>query len=776
MTPYFVDDPNQPRVRRATDVVGLIGGLLLLVWAGLNHEQVSSIESALVDLVQSFPTWFEQLYRISYFLGFILVVALFVSVIAQGRKRLDLLRDMVLALVASVGIALGLVVWLTGELPLIFPELSSADPEPLYPVLRVAAVTSVIAVAGPHLTRPVRRFAWALVVLVGISGMGLGFGFPSDAVGGVGLGLAAASSVLLVFGSPRGYPDVASIRTALAELGVRLTDLTVPEQQSWGVRILVGTLQDGGTAEVKALGRDAADSQVLSRAWRGLWYREQGQAFSYSRLHGVEHEALAILMAQRAGVGVEEVLAVGVGGDDVALLATTLSGGTFDALDRKTIVAVWRQLSVLHGAGIAHGRLTARAVTTHDGRVVLRDFAAASFSASDARLNLDVVSLLAESAADLGAEAAVAAAAEGIGVETLTAALPYLQEPALTRDQRKRLGKTKSLIKALRDQIVALTGVEPPEPAKLRRVNPKDLLMPALSLIAAYALIGMLSDIDFVAVWEVVRDATWVWIVVGFVIGQFVFFPEATGMMFAVGYPLPLMPLTVLQVSVKWIGLAVPSAAGRVAMNTVFLRKYGVSPTIALTQGAIDGIAGFLVEALILITAFVASDLTLDLDTDEVRWGLLLGIVVLIIVATVVVVLRVRRVRTLVVPVLHDAWGLLWGIMRDPKRTFGILGSNLASRLILGVTLWFILQAIGTPLPLVTCLVVTVATNLLAGLVPVPGGIGIAEAVLTSFLVLAGLGSEEAFAAAVVFRVATFYIPAGEGFFAMKWLETNGYI
>ena len=159
-----------------------------------------------------------------------------------------------------------------------------------------------------------------------------------------------------------------------------------------------------------------------------------------------------------------------------------------------------------------------------------------------------------------------------------------------------------------------------------------------------------------------------------------------------------------------------------------------------------------------------------------IAWELILLIVVLLIVAAFVSIWRIRRLRDLVVPILRDVGGLFWGVMKDPKRGLGLVGSNLASRLILAITLWLILQAIGTPLPLVTCLVVTVATNLLAGLVPIPGGIGVAEAVLTSFLILAGLGSDEAFAAAVVFRIATFYIPAGEGFFAMRWLERGGYL
>jgi uncharacterized membrane protein YbhN (UPF0104 family) len=231
-----------------------------------------------------------------------------------------------------------------------------------------------------------------------------------------------------------------------------------------------------------------------------------------------------------------------------------------------------------------------------------------------------------------------------------------------------------------------------------------------------------------------------------------------------------------LQLAVKWIGLAVPSAAGRVTMTTLFLRKYGVPPTVAVTQGAIDGFSGFIVEAIILLVAFIAADISLDPETSDVPWGLILGIIVLAVVVSVVVVLRVKKFHDAVVPKIKEAWGALSDVVKSPKRLFGLFGANLASRIILAITLWFILQAIGAPLPLVTCLVVTVATNLLAGLVPVPGGIGVAEAAMTAFLGLAGLDSDIAFAAAVVFRAATFYIPAAQGYVATKWLEKGDYI
>jgi uncharacterized membrane protein YbhN (UPF0104 family)/tRNA A-37 threonylcarbamoyl transferase component Bud32 len=708
----------------------------------------------------------------------LLVWAVIISVLAQGKGRLDLLRDIAITIAATIGVILFFVWWLDGSIPTLVPEFVEGESGFTFPILRVAILTGVITVASPHLARPVRRFGWLMIVLVAVSGFGLGIGLPSDAVGGIGLGLLVGGAVLLIFGSPLGYPDRAAVTAGLGDLGLRIADLELAPDRSWGVRRLTGSLLDGTRIEVKAYGRDATDSQRMSRAWRSVWYREGGQTYTSNRLQAVEHEALALLSAQRDGVATPEILAVGLGGEDMALLATARRGETIqgDALTKEALIAVWREVGLLHGAEISHGALTLDAVTIDEGRPVIGDFTAASLSAGDVRMSLDIVSLLYSTAVVVGAEDAVAAACSGLGSESVVAALAYLQVPALTRSQRGQVDKSKALVSELRDAIATSTGAELPESAKLRRVRPKDLIMPALSLVAAYALLGMLADIDFVAVWAVVQDAAWTWIVIGFVVGQTAFLFDATGMLFATGYPLPLMPLVILQVSVKWIGLAVPSAAGRVTMNTLFLRKHGVSPTLALNQGALDGLAGFVTEAGILLVALIASDLTLDLDTDTINWGLILLIVAILIVVGIVAVLRIQRLRETVLPPLKDAWSMLWSLLRDPRRTFGLFGSNLASRTILAITLWFILLAIGTPLPLVVALVVTVATNLLAGLVPIPGGIGVAEAVLTSFLMVAGLGADEAFAAAIVFRIATFYIPAGEGFFAMRWLQKNGYL
>jgi len=66
--------------------------------------------------------------------------------------------------------------------------------------------------------------------------------------------------------------------------------------------------------------------------------------------------------------------------------------------------------------------------------------------------------------------------------------------------------------------------------------------------------------------------------------------------------------------------------------------------------------------------------------------------------------------------------------------------------------------------------------SLLSGLLPVPGGIGVTEAGLTLGLVRAGMGEEVAFAAVILYRLATFYLPPIWGYFALRWLERNEHL
>jgi uncharacterized protein (TIRG00374 family) len=73
-------------------------------------------------------------------------------------------------------------------------------------------------------------------------------------------------------------------------------------------------------------------------------------------------------------------------------------------------------------------------------------------------------------------------------------------------------------------------------------------------------------------------------------------------------------------------------------------------------------------------------------------------------------------------------------------------------------------------------LFVAAGTSLFAGFMPVPGGVGVAEAAMTALLATFGVDQSTAFAVTAVYRVITFYLPALEGMFGTRWLERNDYI
>jgi uncharacterized protein (TIRG00374 family) len=115
-------------------------------------------------------------------------------------------------------------------------------------------------------------------------------------------------------------------------------------------------------------------------------------------------------------------------------------------------------------------------------------------------------------------------------------------------------------------------------------------------------------------------------------------------------------------------------------------------------------------------------------------------------------------------------------VLKEPPRAFGLLGSNFVYWNVLGITLWLVLQSVGSDLSYGSAVFAAAGTSLLAGFVPIPGGVGVAEATMTAILVTFGVDESTAIAVTAVYRVITFYLPALEGFFGARWLERNEYI
>ena len=267
----------------------------------------------------------------------------------------------------------------------------------------------------------------------------------------------------------------------------------------------------------------------------------------------------------------------------------------------------------------------------------------------------------------------------------------------------------------------------------------------------------------------------------GLIVAQLPRIAQAVSTLGAAPIPLPLGPVYALQLAISYVNLAIPTAAARIAVNIRFFQRQGVPPGAAVATGALDGVSGFIVQAILLVSFLLFGSMSLDVDlNDPSSDALRLVVIILVGVAVAAVVIAVvPKLRHFAVGwilrLAHEAFGVLRGL-HSPRRLAMLFGGNFVAELLFASTLGIFVLAFGYSIPLQELLFINICVSLLAGLIPVPGGIGVTEGGLIFGLTSVGLSQEAAFAAVMLYRLATFYLPPIWGFFSLRWLERNRYL
>jgi uncharacterized membrane protein YbhN (UPF0104 family)/tRNA A-37 threonylcarbamoyl transferase component Bud32 len=773
--------PHEPQRRNRRTIDGALAAstAVLAGLAAVAARSAPEVDERIGDAVAAVLGWAPGLWRAALLAT--LVLALVVVGGALWRRRWLLARDLLVALVIVnvLGSVLARIVdsvWLQVE---VHPLSHWGFPE-----LRIACVVAVIAVARAELVRPVRVFAVWVVGIASLGVLALEIALPSEVLGGVALGLGTGALVRFALGSPLGVPPIERVRAALESLGVELDDLWISERQRVGAAEFYGHDGDRGQLKVRVLGRDAQDTQRVARQWRLLAYRDPPRSAPVGRLEQVEHEALTTLMAREAGVRVPEVVTVGLGPQDDAVLVTRqpdlepLELASPDQVSDELLEDLMRQVQRLHDAGISHGRLNLSNVIVVDGQPVLVDLSAACLGAPQSAFDIDVAELLVACCVLVGPDRALTKAVDAGWSESVARVLPYLQRAALTPHLRD-LARTHEVgLRQLRKEAAAATGSAEPEVVPLRRIRPKDLLTMAALVLAAYLIISQLAQIGFGTIADELSSAEPVWVVIALLLAQSAFVGSGISVRGAVPAPLALLPCVVLQSAIKFINLTVPSSAGRIGMNLRFLQRMGVSRAQALASGAVDDASETMVQAGLLLLAIPFAGARVD--TSQFHGAgpdtrLVAGIVAAVI-ASVLVVLFVPKVHDKVVPEIRSALSGLWSVIRDRRKRIELFGGNVLSELSYSIALGATCLAYGVHLNLAQLVFANAAAAVLSSVIPVPGGIGAAEAAISAALISMGVDESTAFAIALTQRLSTFYLPPIWGYFSLRWLDRHGYV
>jgi hypothetical protein len=253
------------------------------------------------------------------------------------------------------------------------------------------------------------------------------------------------------------------------------------------------------------------------------------------------------LLVGQGGVPTRDVVTAGETPDGNALLvlagaATPLASLPPEAIDRDLVRRAWAALGHLGELRIAHQQIDPGTLVLVDGEIGFVELGGATVAPVEHQLEVDRSQLLAATAALAGTSTAVAAAVEALGPHALRSLLPYVQAAAFTTQLRRALKDAGVDADDLREAAAAAVEADPPELVNLRRVSPRAAIQVGLLALASYAILTAASGVDWDEVRTSVEDATWAWIVAGFLAAQLPRLTQAVSTLGSVPTKLPFGP------------------------------------------------------------------------------------------------------------------------------------------------------------------------------------------------------------------------------------------
>ena len=778
--------PREPR--RPGDVVRLVlSAAVVLTSAWLAHRaHPGVVEVDAFRLVNDLPATFAAPLIGIMQLGAFAAVPVF-SLVALFARRPRLARLLLLSGTAAWALSKLLQMVVDEEPPgLVIGRVTlhgSVKAGLAYPATHVAVVAALATVAAPYLARPNRRLAWSLVVMVAIARIYVGVHMPIDVIGGAAVGWGVGSSVRLLFGTPRAFPDATTVRHALAGAGVAVQSVVAITPVERGcARFKVETTEATSVA-AKVVSRDQPEADWLFLAWRALAFREiDDEGVVGAPAHRVDHEAYILLAAERAGLRVPSVVtAVAFGEGDAMLVRAWIDGTQLsrlrpDDVDEHTLTETWRQLAGLHALGIADAAPRPdHWVIDSEGIPWLVELANARTTSQPGDQLRDIAELCVSLARTVGVTRAVGSAMRVIGAERLGAALAFLQPLALSAGTRRGLRTHPHLLVELRTAVAAATGSEAPPVEKPARVATRNLLPVLFALLAVNLLLPQVGQAR--ATLDALRGAQWGWLIAVGGISTLTYVMAAIALIGASGQRLALGRTWAVQVAVAFTNRLVPAGLAGMATNIRYLEATGMHRSAAVAAVTLDSAAGFVVHVagLAVIALLLHSSGTqLHFSGPDLpdRWLLLLGVI-----AVLVAMGLVRWGRTLqrhVAPPLRSAIEALGKALRRPSSAaalfLGSAGVTTGYALALAATC----QAFGIRLGVMTIVAVYLGAAAIGSVAPTPGGLGALEAALAAGLVAAGTPTGPAIAAVLTYRLITYWLPVIPGVVSYRVLRRDG--
>jgi uncharacterized membrane protein YbhN (UPF0104 family)/membrane-associated phospholipid phosphatase len=779
--------PEHSAIRRHPgDILRVVvGGLIFAITAAIAKTgRVSTFERDIFRLVNHLPSLLEFPVIVVMQAGSLIAIPVSAAA-ALAARRPRLARDLALAGTAAWLVARAMKAFVSRARPSVVLNdviLRQASDVGLgFPSGHAAVAAALATVAGPFLPRRVRHATWVVVALVGIGRMYTGVHLPLDVIGGATLGWAIGAALHLVLGAPSRGMTVASVRAALAAAGFEPVTVTPFSADARGSAPFRAVTSTGRQLFLKAVNGENRNADFLFKLWRyvALRHLEDETPFVTPKQQ-IEHEALLLLVAARAGVRVPTAVTfLEVGPRQALLILQDIDGRSLDKVDpseltNQILCAMWQQVRRLHAARIAHRDLRlANIMIDDEARPWIIDFGFGEVSASDHRLAQDVAELLTSTALVVGSKRAVGVAVEMLGTDAVSRALQLIQPLALSATTRSALQHSGETLTELRRVTAARTGSEAPELERLARIRPITIVWLALGLLTVHLLLLQVGELPRTL--DVLRRPQIVWLALALVTAAATTLAAAAAQIGSVVPELALGKTVAFQLATSFADRVTRGRLDGVDASVRYLERSGLSRVDAQAASAANTLVGAIVHVVLL---FVACAIVSQSQIDRVhlpdRWIVL--VVVVAVFALAGLGLRTSTGRRRLVEPTRQSVRAHADLVHHPRRAVQLYGGSFAGTVLSIATLYCALHAFGEDLEWPKVALAYLGGTLAAAPATTPGGLGAVEAALVAGLTLLGAETAPSIAGVLAFRLATFWLPIAPGWIAFRLLQKRGAI
>ncbi|HSX44853.1 MAG TPA: lysylphosphatidylglycerol synthase transmembrane domain-containing protein [Candidatus Saccharimonadales bacterium] len=202
----------------------------------------------------------------------------------------------------------------------------------------------------------------------------------------------------------------------------------------------------------------------------------------------------------------------------------------------------------------------------------------------------------------------------------------------------------------------------------------------------------------------------------------------------------------------------IPGGGGALATNADYLIKAGYSLSSASALVSLNNLLGFVgnvtLLAITLMTTHTKLSAVHGLHLTDLKILLVLLIIVATLILTFVKSLRVRLERF-----LKQTLGDMIQNMKSIPRVLGGFVASAATTILLVSSFYYTCLAVNLHLSIAQIFWVFVIGVIFSTLSPTPGGLGGAEAGIVLSLTSIGVSSQQALAAALSYRLVSYWLP-----------------